>query len=474
MKGLDETQGWAARWCARRFGRLHVAVLLGGLCAYMVGASVFAQTVFYSSDEAAEGAQLTVKRMDFAFQDIPVRALLQVLGETAGVNIVVGDSVQGVVSLNLHQATWQEAVQVVARAKNLQLQEEGSVLYVHGEKLTVSTDSNPALGQGLGMSAQGEGEMQSRFTSNQQQVLIEARIVEAEDSFSRSLGVKLGFNDLSRTGYTTTYQSILDPNGSGKYIDIPVKVPVRSPSRGAVVGGNLNAVRDLSGQTSGVVGLGQLPNNNANSLINFPAAIATSGTDPASFAVSLFGAGMNRFINLEISALETDGKGKIISNPRVVTRHNVRAVIEQGTEVPYQQTNALGATNTSFRKASLKLEVTPQISRNGEVTLAVDVTKDSVGVPTSEGYTINTKHVQTQVKIQNGGTLVIGGIYQEDSRNAVEKVPLLGDLPLLGHLFKTTTRSINKTELLIFLTPHILDARGNVVSNASQKSLLGE
>ncbi len=185
--------------------------------------------------------------------------------------------------------------------------------------------------------------------------------------------------------------------------------------------------------------------------------------------MTLFNAGLTRFINLELTALETDGKGKMISNPRVVTGNNVKAVIEQGTEIPYQESTSSGATSTSFRKANLKLEVTPQIARNGEVLLDVDVTKDSVGTYTADGFTINTKHVQTQVNIANGGTLVIGGIYQEDNRKVVDKVPLLGDIPLLGNLFKTTTRATSKTELLIFLTPHILDSRGNILPANTQK-----
>ena len=183
---------------------------------------------------------------------------------------------------------------------------------------------------------------------------------------------------------------------------------------------------------------------------------------------------MSRFINLEISALETDGKGKMISNPRVVTSNNVKAIIEQGTEIPYQQATSSGATSVSFRKANLKLEVTPQIAPNGEVVLDVDVTKDSVGAMTTQGYAINTKHVKTQVTIDNGGTLVIGGIYQEDNRKAVDKVPLLGDIPLLGNLFKTTTRSVNKNELLIFLTPHLLDARGNILPSKSDTVTIDE
>ena len=306
---------------------------------------------------------------------------------------------------------------------------------------------------------------------SQEQVLIEARIVEAEDSFSRKLGVKLGFNDLSRTQYKIGYERVLDPNGSGEYIDVPVQIPANT-GKGAVFGSNLGAVQQLSGQTSGIQGLGVAPTT-GSSMINFP-ALAATGVDPASFAVSLFNSSMSRFINLEISALETDGKGKMISNPRVVTSNNVKAIIEQGTEIPYQQATSSGATSVSFRKANLKLEVTPQIASNGEVVLDVDVTKDSVGAMTTQGYAINTKHVKTQVTIDNGGTLVIGGIYQEDNRKAVDKVPLLGDIPLLGNLFKTTTRSVNKNELLIFLTPHLLDARGNILPSKSDTVTIDE
>ncbi len=445
---------WPKQW-------MRLCVVSSLLCA---APATWAQMVGGEASDTELGTevstQTTNKRMDFSFQDVPARALLQVLGETAGVNIITDETLQGTLSLNLKDATWQEALDVIARQKNLRVERLGQTVYVRGESaMANASDSSSSAGR--------------KPMSNERQVLIEARIVEAEDSFSRSLGVKLGFNDLSRTGYTNSYQRVLDPNGSGEYIDIPVKVPTHATNGGAVFGSSVANVQSLSGQNSGVVGLGQVPTG-SNSMINFPALGSASGADPASFAVSLFTSGMNRFINLEISALETDGKGKIISNPRVVTSNNVRAVIEQGTEIPYQQTNALGATNTSFRKASLKLEVTPQIANNGEVTLDVDVTKDSVGVQTLQGHTINTKHVQTQVKIDNGGTLVIGGIYQEDSRNAVDKVPFLGDLPLLGNLFKTTTRSTSKTELLIFLTPHILDARGNILPSNSEKIKIDE
>ena len=280
--------------------------------------------------------------------------------------------------------------------------------------------------------------------------MIEARIVEAEDSFSRSLGVKLGFNNASHSGFTT----ITDPLDASKTISVPVR-------SGVTVGSTLSNVLGATGQTT---------SSTVGNMINFPALSNSSGTSAASFALSLYSSGLSQFVNLEVSALETDGKGKIISSPRVVTSNNVTAVIEQGTEIPYQQqANSSGATSVSFRKASLKLEVTPQITPKGDVVMDVDVAKDSVGTLTSAGYTINTKHVKTKVKVENGGTVVIGGIYQESTGNTVEKVPLLGDLPLLGNLFKTTNKSTSKTELLIFLTPYVLDEQGHplAVSNTT-------
>ena len=444
----------------KRIGWSILAIFLPALGAQAQAVDGLTVNVSTGVAESTNTAKANEKRMDFAFQDIPVRALLQLLGETAGVNIVTDESVGGTITLNLKQAGWQEALDVIVRAKNLRTEQLGGAIYVRGNELVSNNYATDV-----------PNDRMPRPRYSQEQVLIEARIVEAEDSFSRKLGVKLGFNDLSRTQYKIGYERVLDPNGSGEYIDVPVQIPANT-GKGAVFGSNLGAVQQLSGQTSGIQGLGVAPTT-GSSMINFP-ALAATGVDPASFAVSLFSSGMSRFINLEISALETDGKGKMISNPRVVTSNNVKAIIEQGTEIPYQQATSSGATSVSFRKANLKLEVTPQIAPNGEVVLDVDVTKDSVGAMTTQGYAINTKHVKTQVTIDNGGTLVIGGIYQEDNRKAVDKVPLLGDIPLLGNLFKTTTRSVNKNELLIFLTPHLLDARGNILPSKSDTVTIDE
>lgn len=165
---------------------------------------------------------------------------------------------------------------------------------------------------------------------------------------------------------------------------------------------------------------------------------------------------MTRFLNLEISAAEADGKGKIVSSPRIVTADQVKALIEQGTELPYQQATSSGATSIAFRKANLKLEVTPQITPEGNIILNVDVNKDSVGRSTTNGFAIDTKHIQTQVLVENGGTVVIGGIFEQNDREDVTKVPLLGDLPAIGNLFKTKTRTASKSELLVFITPRVL------------------
>ncbi|MEO7150109.1 MAG: type IV pilus secretin PilQ, partial [Burkholderiaceae bacterium] len=278
------------------------------------------------------------------------------------------------------------------------------------------------------------------------QVQIEARIVVADDKFGRSLGVRLGAADLRGL------QGGVPGYGIGGNNRI-------------TIGGNLNAVGFQTLQTTGTSGGGtggstSTPFSDTN-FVNLP-AIAQGGQSPATFALSLFSAASNRFLNLEISALEADGKGKVVSSPRVITADQTKALIEQGTELPYQVATSSGATSIAFRKANLKLEVTPQITPEGNMILDVDVTKDSVGQQTTAGLAIDTKHVQTKVLVENGGTVVIGGIFEQSDLVDITKVPLLGDIPYLGNLFKTTNRTSNKTELLIFITPKMVGDRAVV------------
>ena len=230
-----------------------------------------------------------------------------------------------------------------------------------------------------------------------QQVLIQARIVEADDGFSQTLGVRLGAG-LSR--------DLVNPAA----VDLP--------------------------------------------------AGGLAGRSAATLALALYRPGVARFINVELSALETSGRGKIIARPSIVTANLVKALIEQGTEYPYQTQNADGLGTVQFRKASLKLEVTPRITPNGQVMLSVSINKDSRGETTAQGVAINTKHVETQVLLENAGTVVIGGIFERYDRGDDTKVPFLGDLPGIGVLFRSRSQRADKSEMLIFLTPYILQADG--------------
>ena len=268
------------------------------------------------------------------------------------------------------------------------------------------------------------------------QVLIEARIVEADDKFGRALGVKLGSSDMRGLRGGTPGYSV----GSGNYLSI---------------GGNYSNVGVQTLQTPNTA-----TSYNDTQFVNLPAAAGAIGSSSAAtLALSLFSASANRFLNLELSALESDGKGKIVSSPRVITADQIKAVIEQGEEIPYQVATSAGATSIQFKKASLKQEVTPQITPQGNVILNVDVNKDSRGTDTLAGPAINTKHVQTQVLVENGGTVVLGGIFTQEERDTVNKVPFLGDVPFLGNLFKNKVRYNNRTELLIFITPKVVTDR---------------
>jgi type IV pilus assembly protein PilQ len=192
--------------------------------------------------------------------------------------------------------------------------------------------------------------------------------------------------------------------------------------------------------------------------VNLPAP-GVGGAEPGQFSLILMNDAMSKFLNLEITALQADGKGKIISSPRVITADNVEATIEQGTEIPYQQATSSGATSVSFRKATLSLKVTPQITPDENVMMRLHVTKDSVGQNTAAGPAIDTKQVQTEVLVENGGTVGIGGIYEHEENDQTNKVPVLGDIPVIGYLFKQNLKTNNKRELLIFVTPRLVSEK---------------
>lgn len=411
------------------------------------------------------------------FQNIEVRTILQVIADFTGLNVIASDTVTGTLTMRLKNVPWDQALDIVMQARNLDMRRNGSVLWIapkeellQKEKMELEQQSlirslEPLHAEVFQLNYQKVDEFRKSFGINEdgsispdrkntvlsqrgtavidkrtnqifvtdtahviasirklikridvpsRQVLIEARIVEASDDFSYSLGTRLGFS---------------------------------AKTNRMAIGNTMNTLTNLTGQNgdTDVVGGG-------NPAVNLPA----SGGNVGSFAISLFNASANRFLNLELSALEADGKGKILSSPRVITADQQAALIEQGEELPYQQATSSGATSTAFRKANLKLEVTPQITPDGNVILTVDVNKDSRGDPTPGGLAINTKHVKTQVQIDDGGTIVIGGIYTQTEVSGINKVPMLGDIPVLGHLFKNSEESRKKTELLIFLTPRVI------------------
>ncbi len=421
------------------------------------------------------------ERLSLNFQSVDIRALLQVIADFTNLNIVTSDSVSGNLTLRLKDVPWDQALAIILDSKGLDMRKNGNVIMVAPreeiaakEKLELESraqisDIEPLRTETFQLNYQKAEELQKLLADEKQrvlskrgsvvvdqrtnkvfvqdtptrleevrkviaqidvpvrQVLIEARIVEADDRFSRNLGVKLGFNRINASA-----------GGAGR----------------ATVSGNLAGVHDLTPLPGGTgSGATLLPNTN---FVNLPAS-AISGVDPATFAVSLFSSDLTRFLNLELSALEADQRGKVVSSPRVLTADQGTAIIEQGTELPYQQATSSGATSIQFRKANLKLEVTPQITPEGNVILEVEVNRDAVGILTPAGFAIDTRRVQTQVLVENGGTVVIGGIYEQFERNQVNKVPLLGDLPIVGHAFKNTARTNNRAELLVFLTPRVVN-----------------
>ncbi len=457
------------------------------------------------------------EKLSLNFQNVDIRALLQVIADFTNLNIVVRDSVSGSLTLRLKDVPWDQALDIVLQSKNLDMRKNGNVILVAPrdelatqEKLELeskqqiseiepmrvevfqlnyqkadavakllSDDKQKVLSKGgSAVPDQRTNKVFVRDTMSRldevrriiqqldipvRQVLIEARIVEADDRFSRNLGTRLGFNDIRSTIYSTG--SRIDPvTGQPVAINVPVYgagTPLLGGNAYSTLSGNLQGVADLSSQLGSSLpginlpGLGQPTAINNTNFVNLPAA-GISGVNPASFAISLFGSSLTRFVNLEISALEADQRGKVVSSPRVLTADGGKAVIEQGTELPYQMATSSGATAIAFRKANLKLDVTPQITPEGNVIMKVQVNRDAVGQLTPAGFAIDTRAVQTEVLVENGGTVVIGGIYEQFERNRVNKVPLLGDIPYLGYLFKNTARTNDRTELLVFLTPRVV------------------
>ena len=448
-------------------------------------------------NKLGSGGSFSGEKLSLSFQNIEVRSLLQVIADFTNFNIVTSDTVNGSLTLRLKDVPWDQALQIILDSKGLGMRKSGTVLWIAPkdeideriqkdfdavakleEKTPLqtqafqlnyakATDLLKQITSGSGGGGGGGSGSQGRFLTvrgsaiaeprtNQlfvtdipskieefkrllatldvpvRQVLIEARIVEARDTFGRSLGVKLGGGDLRAS-----------KGGDGGY---------------GIGGGNRIGFGSSYENAVGTTGMGG--SNTGGNFVNLPAALA--GGAAGTFALSIFNSAANRFLTLELSALEADGKGKIISSPRLITADQTKALIEQGTEIPYTSSAQNGATTVEFKKAVLKLEVVPQITPEGNIILDLDVAKDSKGADTAAGPAIDTKHIKTQVLVENGGTVVIGGIFEMQESQVVNKIPLLGDMPVLGSLFKNNTRESEKREMLVFITPKMISDRGEM------------
>jgi type IV pilus assembly protein PilQ len=422
------------------------------------------------------------EKLSLNFQNIEVRRLLQVIGEFTGMNMVVSDSVGGSITLILKDVPWDQALDIIMQQKGLDMRKNGNVILIAPreeiatkEKLDFESrvqigDLEPLQTESFQMNYIKAEDIQKLLVDPKQsllskrgsalidarsnmmfvkdtpsriddvramiakvdvaarQVMIEARIVEAGDTFAKNLGVRLGWNQRQGADF-----------GAGGFSGL------------AMAGARSNWPGYYSGQVR------DIPEWNTDGFnVNLPATPRAGNA--GLFSLVLYNSALTQFLNTEISALEADGRGKIISSPRVMTANQVKAIIEQGTDIPYQVGTASGATSIEFRKAVLSLEVKPQITPDGRILMQLDIKKDSVSpIPTGgAGRAMDVKHIKTEVLVENGGTVVIGGIYTQETRNNTQRIPFFGDLPYVGFLFKNREIIDDKTELLVFVTPRIV------------------
>jgi type IV pilus assembly protein PilQ len=438
----------------------------------------------------SQRGRYTGEKLSLNFQNVEVRAVLNVIADFTDLNIITSDTVSGNITLRLKDVPWDQALDIILQTRGLDLRKSGNVIWIAPrdelatrEKLALEAQSQineleQTRTEAFQMNYQKAADVQKLLSDPAQrmlskrgsavvdtrtntlfvqdtptrleevrkliaridvpvrQVMIEARIVEANELFNRNLGARLGINNV---GGTNGYRFPAQPSGGTTRYAF-------GSTLGNVDAGAVGGVQGLT--TSAVDGLA----------VNMPAA-GLNSFNAGVFSFILFNSALTKFLNLEISALEADGKGKTISSPRVLTADQIEAVIEQGTEIPYQQATSSGATSVSFRKANLSLKVKPQITPDGNIIMTLDVNKDEPGATTPAGISISTKHVKTEVLVENGGTVVIGGIYDQRDRNDTTRVPFFGDLPYIGFLFKNQVNSSSKTELLVFITPRIVNER---------------
>ena len=436
------------------------------------------------NDSKKQKKNFNGKHLSLDFQDIEVRTVLQILAKESGINIVASDSVQGKMTLSLKDVPWDQALDLVLSARDLVMEKNGNIINIltnaeskkrrleDAEDRAKLDDLIPLVSQTFQLKYKNVEELRDVLKLDQRgndsgtsgslltkrgsarvdpatntlivkdtstviqefqrlieeldvparQVMVETRIVEADVSVGRDLGIKLGYARAGRTGVGNTYNNALNNRNVG-------------------VGASTGAI-DIS------------PN------INLP-TVATATT-----ALGLIRSFGSSALSLELSAMEEENRSKTISSPRVLTQDRKEAEIRQGTQIPYQTRDADGSYTTAFKDAVLSMKVTPRITPDNNIILDVTINKDNVDntrVNADGEPAISVKQVKTQAMVENGGTLVVGGVYQEQISNNISKVPLLGDVPVLGNLFKSKSRNHQRSEVLFFITPRIIEGQSNVM-----------
>lgn len=454
------------------------------------------------------------QRVTFNFQDIPVRSVLQLIADVSELNVVVADSVQGNITLRLVNVPWDQALDIILQAKGLDKRRQGSVIWIapqqeiatrekemedariaieeRAELVTdyipvnfgnaediaklLTVESQQSAGGG-GQQSQTRGFLSPRGSVSfdrrtntllvsdipskieeirelvalldrpVQQVLIESRIVIANENFARELGARFGISGAKEDGYGNVFSTAGSATGTDRMSAMAVRNRYTGTSRGLPV----YVAPEEPGDPMPSPGLGER--------LNFNLPVSTAGA--GSFALAILGA--DYLLDLELSALQAEGRGEVVSNPRVITANQQEAVIKQGREEAYQTTQVTGGvaqTTVNFKEVVLELKVTPTITNDGRVFLSLNVKKDEVAerIQTPQGVvpSITKREINTAVLVQDAETVVLGGVYEISSSDELQKVPFLGDVPLLGNLFRNKNKTTSKAELLIFVTPKLL------------------
>ncbi|MGV6816393.1 MAG: type IV pilus secretin PilQ [Thiotrichales bacterium] len=412
----------------------------------------------------AQEKQITYKgeRLSLNFQEIEVRSVLQLIGDFTGINVVVDDSVKGTLTLRLQDVPWDQALDIILKTKRLAKRQKGNVLYIaDADKLAEREEKELKAASQVQELAPLRTEIINLNYADAKEM---ATLLQSSGGGSSSVDGGSGSSNsvLSSRGSVSldrrtnsllvqdTAQKIDEIRALIKSLDVPV--------RQVMIESRIVTASDTFTRELGVnFGVSNTDNSTSQQLTtNFAVSVPTaSDAGTLGLALAKFPAGVK--LDLELSAAQIEDRAEIVASPRIITSNKNRARIEQGVEIPYQEKTSSGATNTSFKKAVLSLEVIPHITKDNRINMELVVNRDSVGEVFNGIPSISTREVETQVLVENGQTIVLGGIFEESKLNGSTRVPFFGDLPIVGHLFRNNTRSNDKSELLIFVTPKIIN-----------------